>query len=264
MDFDTLVVAVAGPPRVGNVDQLAAVGGQGHDRRIHVPGGANRRIDHYRPHGLHGGKVLTHQPAGNIKIVDHHVTIEPAGDPDIVDRRRAGIAAEDRYHLDLADRPGLHLLPQPAKVRVEAPVEGQHKRHRVLREVIDDRLDTLDRQVDGLFAENGLAGAGRRLDLIGVDVGRRRDHHGIDIIPGQRLFQPQCLRAVLCGQCRRSIGHRIDNAHQFTAGMGGDIACVDFADTTGAELNNAHAISCLDVGGALHHHTKYIFCLFCK
>ena len=132
------------------------------------------------------------------------------------------------------------------------------------REVIDHGLHALNRQVDGLFTEHGLASAGRRFDLIGVDVGRRRDHHGIDIIPRQRLFQTQRLRAVFCRQCRGCIGHRVMDAHQLTAGMAGNIACVDFADTTGAELNNAHANSCLDVGGALHHHTKYIFCLFSK
>ena len=34
---------------------------------------------------------------------------------------------------------------------------------------------------DGLFAEDSLAGGGSRFDQGGVRVGRRADHHGVDL-----------------------------------------------------------------------------------
>ena len=46
---------------------------------------------------------------------------------------------------------------------------------------LDAGLDAGDVEIDRLFAEDRLAGAGKALDQVGMGIGRRADDDGVDI-----------------------------------------------------------------------------------
>jgi hypothetical protein len=75
-------------------------------------------------------------------------------------------------------------------------------------------LDALGVEIDRLFAEDRLAGAGEALDQVGMGVGRRADDDGVDILGGEDRVDGADVAAILIGNRLRRGGHGVGHGHQ--------------------------------------------------
>ena len=106
------------------------------------PAFADRGIDEGGADRMHLDRLVAEQEeAGHVEIVDHHVPEQAARGRDVADRRRAGVARQDRDEFHLADLAIGEALAQAREVRVEAAVEADHQRRAGL---LDDREAALD------------------------------------------------------------------------------------------------------------------------
>ena len=91
-------------------------------------------------------------------------------------------------------------------------------------------------EVDGLLAEDRLAGARRRLDQLGMGVGGAGDDDRIHRRISKRRLGVDHLRPVGRGQILGRLAVDVDDIAQPGAGIDGDVAGVDPADAPGPEL----------------------------
>jgi len=124
-------------------------------------------------------------------------------------------------------------------VGIEAPVEAYHQRHAAFADDRKARLGAPPVEVERLLAEDGLAGAGRRLDEIGMGVGRAGDDDGMDRTIGKDRDLGPDLATVAPRQLLGRGRIDIDDRTKTSRGMAGDILCVDGTDTACAELAEA-------------------------
>ena len=130
------------------------------------------------------------------------------------------------------------------EARVEAAVEGDHERHFGLSHRRQALIDAVERQVDRLFAEDGLAGARRGDGKLGVRVGRGRDDDRVDGRVPERLRSVRDLSAVLVGKRLRGLWVDVDDVAQTRSAVERKIGGMDVADAAGAELGECqHAVS---------------------
>ena len=171
--------------------------------------------------------------------MDHHVAEQAAGDAHIGERRRARVAARDAEQLDPADAPVAQLAREAGKVGIEAAVKAYHQRHAAFGDDRKARLGPPPVEVKWLFAEDGLAGAGRRLDEIGMGIGRAGDDDGLDRTIGKdRGLRPD-LATVAARQPLGRGGIDVDDRAKAGSGMARDILRVDGPDAARAELAEA-------------------------
>jgi hypothetical protein len=121
------------------------------------------------------------------------------------------------------------------EVGVEAAVEADHQHGAGRLDHAQAGADAGEREVDGLLAEDALAGPCEALDQVGVGVGRRADHHGVDVVGRLDRVDRPGLGAVLRGKRLGRGGDRVGDRHQPGAGIAGDRAGMDLADAPGAE-----------------------------
>ena len=153
----------------------------------------------------------------------------------IVGRRRRRIAADDGRQFDIADGAGAEPLGERREVGVEAAVEADHQVGLVLLDHLEAGEDALDREAHRLFAENGLAGIGGRLDQVGMGAGRRGDQHRVHVLRLDDVLD-RCdlgadLRCKACCGLRHGVG-QIGDGCLFRCGDG---AGMDLADPSGAQ-----------------------------
>jgi hypothetical protein len=200
---------------------------------------ADRRIDQHAGGGEDLDRLLVEQPSRHVEIVDHHVAEQAARDAHIGERRRARVAARDAEQLDPADPSVAQLAFEPRKVGIEAPVEAYHQRHAAFGDDRKTRLGAAPVEVERLLAKDGLAGAGRRLDEVGMGVGRAGDDDGLDRTIGKdRGLRPD-LATVAARQLLGRGGIDVDDRAETGPGMASDVLRVDGPDATGAELTQA-------------------------
>ena len=124
---------------------------------------------------------LAEQEARHIEIVDHHVHQQPAGDLDVVDRRRRWVAADDRQRMRLADF-AAHDRPFQARViGVKAPIEADLQLHARFGDSRQRRINLGQVKSDGLLAENLLARPRRLDDETAMGIGRRANDDCVNV-----------------------------------------------------------------------------------
>jgi hypothetical protein len=180
-------------------------------------------------------RLFAEQEAGHVEIVDGHVAEDAAGALDVIDRRGARIARGDRHHFDVADAAIVDRLAHGHEMRIEAAVEADHQLALGLINHLDAGLDPGDVEIDRLFAEDRLAGAGKTLDQVGMGVGRRADDDGVDILCRFDRLDGADVAAV--GRCDGVGGLRkgVGDGDERGVRIGADRLGVNLADTTGAE-----------------------------
>ena len=237
--LDALVVAVGGAAAVGDLAECAGGGLERHHGGIDVTDAADRAIDERarRRHYLH--RLLAQEPACHVEIVDHHVPEQPAGHLDVVERRRAGVPAGDGEHLQAPDAALAELFLELREIRVEAPVETEHERNARLCRDVEAGLRALAVEIEWLLAEHRLLGARRRLDERGVSVGRARDEHGVDARVGERGRGIANRGAISLSQGLRRRAIHVHHGLEPSLRVLRDVAGVDLADASGAELAKA-------------------------
>ena len=133
---------------------------------------------------------------------------------------------------------------------VKAAVEADHQHGPGVAHDLEAGFYAVNRQVDGLFAEDRLAGAGEGFDQVGMGVGRRADHHGVDILGGQDGVNLSHLAAVLIGYGLRRRFHGIRHCHQFRAGVAGHCLGMNLADAAGAQKSKSYSHRSLLLGAS--------------
>jgi hypothetical protein len=186
-------------------------------------------------------RFLGQEEARQVEVVDHHVPEQAAGDPDVVQRRRRGVAAGDYHLFDPADLARLHRVPQCLVGGVVAPVEADLDRHPAGLDLGPAAVDPGDIQIDRLLAEHRLAGLGRLGHEIHVGVGGRRDQHRLHGRVSQHGAHVRShFGTVLRG---RRFGRRpmdVVNVEQGRVRVLGQVVGVHLADPAGPEECEIH------------------------
>src|SRR5690606_30876210 len=154
---------------------------QGHDRGVDVADGADRVADERRAEREELDRLLPHQPADTVEVVDDHVAEEAAGAREIVGRGRLRIAHRVVDHLDAADAAGLDVLPGGLIATIEVPLKADLHANAGPLDGGDGLVGGGEIEGDRLLGEDVLAGRGGGDDAGRVGVGGRGDHDGIDI-----------------------------------------------------------------------------------
>ena len=134
---------------------------------------------------------------------------------------------------------------QRPEIRIEPALKADHQRAAFGLDGGKAPLRAGHRKIDGLLAEDRLAGAHEPLDQVGVRVGRRADDCGVDVVgaldPVDRAdFAPKGVRHV-----PRGLGHGVGDGDQLRSRNGGDGPSVDLADAACAEYpeSDRHTIT---------------------
>jgi hypothetical protein len=118
-------------------------------------------------------------------------------------------------------------------------LKAYHQRHAAFGDDRKARFGAPPVEVERLFAEDGFAGAGRRLDEIGMGVGRAGDDDGIDRRIGKHRGLGPDLATVAARQPLGCGRIDIDDRTKAGSGMARDIRRVDRTDPACAELAEA-------------------------
>ena len=161
--------------------RAAALEGQGDDGVVDVAHGAELRVGEYAADRLDAGD-LSHEPPGEIEIMDAHVDDQAAARLGIgvVRRGRVRISRRRLEDYRVADRPFTEPRLGGDVASVEPAHESELEEHagRLDHPLHLERI--VERNGERLLAEDGLAGGGRRLRDRPVRVGGRDDHDSID------------------------------------------------------------------------------------
>ena len=238
MHLEALVVAVGRAPRAADLAEPARAGPEDHQRRVDVAEPADLGLDQAAAGGEHLDRLLAEQPAREVEVVDHHVAVQPARDLDVGGRRRAGVARGDRDQLEPADPASstarLSAPKLPSKRRLKPIISGTPASARDREAGVDPRA----RQIDRLLAQDRLAGARRRLDQVGMGVGRARDQHRRDRRIRQRLLGGRDQSAGRLGHRPRRGRVHVDHVAQPVGRMARQVVGVHPPDAAGPELTD--------------------------
>jgi len=244
-DLEPLVVAVRGAPARVDLAQPAALGADRDRGRVGVAGGGDRRIGEAARRRVHADRLVAEDPPADIEVVDQHVLEDAARAADVLDRRRARIAAGHHQHLGLADLAGVEPALERGERRVVAALEPDHARDLGLGDRRGARARALEVEVDRLLAEDRLAGRRRAQDQVGVRIGARRDHDGIDAGVGEDPLEVAGggaeLRGEFVGGQRDGVAHEA----QLHAGLAGQVGAVDLADPAGTDERDLNHLGSL-------------------
>ena len=206
------------------------------------PAWADRRIDQRRAEREDLDRLLGEEEAGHVEVMDHHVAEEPARALDILDRRRTGIARDHADDLDRAGLAGAEAAFERGEVRVEAAVEADHQRLAGFADHLEAAADAAGVEIDRLLAEHGLAGGDGGLDQVGMGIGRRADHHGVDAGIGEDRLGAGDLGAGGLGERSGRLGGGIGERDQLRIGTRRDIEPVNAPDPAGAQQSKSHHV----------------------
>ena len=131
-------------------------------------------------------------------------------------------------------------LLQIAEIGIVAAVEADEQRHAGFCDHRQALFDALDRQRDRLFAEDGLAGAGRLLDQVGVGIGRGADEDRVNVLGGDDLLHRGRLRADGGGKLLRRLGNSVGDVGDAGAARSRDGLRVHIADPASTEHSKPH------------------------
>jgi hypothetical protein len=124
---------------------------------------------------------------------------------------------------------------------IEAAVEADHQRGLGLVDDLQAVAHPGDAEIDRLFAEDRLAGAGKFFDETGMGVGRGADDHGVDVLRPGDVVDAAHLGPVGRGDIPGRLGQGVGHRHQPGIRVAADRAGVNLADTARAEKTEAYA-----------------------
>ena len=163
---------------------------------------------------MHLDGFLTQKKAGHIQIMDHHIPEKPARPLDILQRRRAGIARNDRDNLNGTNLACRNPRLNSGKVRVEPTVKTDHQGHARLGHRFEATANAGSIKVHRLFTEHGFTRLCGTLDQIGMRICWRANHHGVDIRSRKDRFNRRCAAARFIGKGLGDLWQRIGNGNQ--------------------------------------------------
>ncbi len=108
----------------------------------------------------------------------------------------------------------LDRLAHPTEIRVEAPIKSDLKHHAPSVHSSESSVNALQRQIDRFLAKDVFTRLRGFFDDLGVGIGRRADHHGLNVgiveqhaVIGDRLGNAVLGRA-LAGSLLDHVRHR--------------------------------------------------------
>ena len=104
--------------------------------------------------------------------MNRHVQEDPAGDLDVLDRRRTRIATDNVHKMRLTDFPAFHRLANASIVGIESSVEPDLQRHAGLINSRQSPVNLAQIVIDRLLAEDVLTRRRRVFDDLRMGVGR--------------------------------------------------------------------------------------------
>ena len=200
--------------------------------------------------GTHGGNFLhlaACQEPGHIKVMDHHIIEDAAGNLHVSNRRGFWVPGADFDQVHLAHlAAAYHIIDGPVIV-VETAAEAYLELHTGVLSGLDCLTDPLDIIINGLLTENMLLLGGGPEDKVRVGVGGGADEHRLDlrvfkddfrVLGGHRDAQAlgERLRLLVHKGVRDGLNFQFGDKH-------GDILGVDLADASRADDADFHRIS---------------------
>ncbi|ABA49379.1 hypothetical protein BURPS1710b_1837 [Burkholderia pseudomallei 1710b] len=243
--FEALIVAVCGAARRVDLAEPAALRADRDRGRIDVARAGDRRVGQATARRVQRVGIVVEDPAEDVEIVDQHVLEDAARVLDVVDGRRARIAARHDEHLRRADLARVDAALERLESRIEAALKADHADDARPRDGRLARAGALERQIDGLLAEHVLARARGADDQLGVRIGARADHRCADRRVAERAVDVGRLRAVLRGERGRRVAVHVDHVLQAHAGPAREIARMNAADAPGAEHGDVDRRCCV-------------------
>ena len=95
--------------------------------------------------------------------------------------------------------------------------------------------DPIRVEINGLFAENRFAGAGKQFNLLGMKVCWRAEHNGVDIISSNDRIHIPDLRAVTVSDRKGGGLDRIGDHGKHGVFIAANSAGMNLADTAGSQ-----------------------------
>jgi hypothetical protein len=99
-------------------------------------------------------------------------------------------------------------------VGIEAAIEAYHQRHAAFGHDREARFGPTPVEVERLLTEDGLAGAGRRLDEVGMGVGRAGDDNGVNCRVGKDRGLRRDRGTVAARQPLGGVAFDVDNRRE--------------------------------------------------
>ena len=198
--LEALVVAVRRTAAGVDLREAPAARADGHRGASMSPAAPTAGSVRQLPVACTRHRVVVEDPAEDVEVVDQHVAEDAAGAPDVLDRRRAGVAAGHHQHLRLADLARVEARLQRRERRIVATLEPDEAGHARLRHRLRAVARAVEREVDRLLAEDRLARRRRAHDQVGVGVGGRGDHHRAHVRVGEDRVGAGDLCAVPAGE----------------------------------------------------------------
>ena len=239
VDFETLIITVGGAAAVVDVRLPTRRGFHEHHHGVGVADFTDRRIDQATAIGEDLDRLFAEEPARHIEIVDRHVAELPARNFDVADRWQARVATRHNHLLDVADVPKCDARLERGETRIKAAVERDEHRDLRLFYGSETLVNALQRQIDGLLAEDRFARTRGSDDQLRVRVRGRGDDDGIDLRIAERRGHISDLRTVFRGEDTGRGGVYIDDVTELGRTGRCEIGGVNGADPTGTELSEA-------------------------
>ena len=239
-----LVVSVAGAAGVVDAAEDAAFGShddhcgvnivQLHDARVYQDGAL--RHDGFR--------LVGEDEACEVQVVDHHVLEDAAGDAEVFQVRRGGVAGGDDELLQFSDVAAADALAQGGMSGVKAAVEADLDGGRVWGEFVEGvaaLVGAVEVQVHGFFAEDGEAALGGLEDELAMGWGGGGDEDGADVVAGEGVFGVLGDGDIVHfgDGAFGGGGVRVVDGAESEVGMRGEVFGVHPPDSPGAEYGNS-------------------------
>src|SRR5208282_1326052 len=177
----------------------------------------------------------------HVEIVDHHVQEDSARYGHVGRRGGSGVAGGDLDELRRPDGARLHEIADLAEIVVETAVESDLKQDARLLDGVEGGMDLRDGQVDGLLAEDVLAGLGRLHYQIRMGIGRRANQDRLNVFVGEKIARipiyvgdSEVLRPSLDGRRHVDVRNRDEPGlrHEIR-----DILRMDLSDPSRADYS---------------------------
>ena len=187
-DFDSLVVAVRSLAAVVDDTDGAVREFQGNDGSVDIvvlciAGIGQDCAGCGNFHNIAAGQIADH-----IKVVDHHVGEDTAGNSDIRHGRACGIAGADLDDIGLAELAGSDDVTDSLVASVKAADETDLELDAGLLDLSQSLFDLGDFCIDGLLAEDVLAGLGSADHELSMCVGGGADENCIHVVSREDIL----------------------------------------------------------------------------
>ena len=210
--------------------------------------------------------IAAGQIADHIKVMDHHVSEDAAGNCYIRHGRASGIAGADLDDIGLAQLAGSDYIADCLVASVETADKTDLQLDTSLGNLCQSLVDLCNRQIDGLLTEDVLAGLCCTDHEISMCISGGADEDCIYIVSLENIFGILCASGdadALCPLFHLFIHERIRNDHDLCIrNKVLDVRAVQIADSSAAKKTDSQKLPVT----LLSHHPYiiiYIIGFFC-